>query len=150
MLFGFAMSHDISLNAFADRLVELSDKRGLCPVLTFERGLSMHPRFFGHLAERITEQIGRPMRYDVVVNPVGPLATARRWRALREVTKLSIEMPPQASASVAVAVGRPAGCRRPLVIGIAGEAVDLPDWACRIVICTRPTDTDAVQIVPAA
>lgn len=145
----FAMPQHTSLDNFADRLVQLSDDRGISPVLTLQSGLSLHPRFFGHLAERITAQTGRPMRFDLVVNPYGPLASARRWRALREVAKLSAEMPPEASVSIGVTVGRPAGKRRPLVIGIASDSVDLPEWACRISVCTRPTDSDAVQIIAA-
>lgn len=74
---------------------------------------------------------------------------ARRWRALREVTKLSAEMPSDASVSVAVAVGRPAGRRRPLVVGVASDSVDLPEWAHRISVCMRPTGPEAVQIIAA-
>lgn len=89
------------------------------------------------------------MRFDIVVNPYGALAMARRWQALREVTKLSAEMPPDASVSVGVAVVRPAGRRRPFVIGIAAASVELPEWARRIGVSTRPADYDTVQVIAA-
>jgi hypothetical protein len=141
------MTDRTTMDALAGRLVELSDTKGYCPVLTLESRLSLRPPFFGCLAACLAQQVGRPLRFDLLVHPEGSFALALRWRALREVAKLSTVMPPEASVSVGMTVGRPAGQRRPLVIGVAGESMPLPAWAYRIRLGTQPCDSETIQIV---
>ncbi len=144
------MTDRTTMDGLAGRLIELSDASGYCPVLTLERGLSLRPPFFGCLAACLIQQTKRPLRFDLIVDPDGPLALALRWRALREVAKLSTVMPPEASVSVGMTVGRPAGQRRPLVVGVAGESMLLPAWARRIRLGTQPCDSETIQIVTTA
>ena len=144
------MSVKACLRPLAAQLVDMADRRGITPVLTLEPGLSLAPEFFGCLADTLASQVDRQIRFDLVVSAERWIGGPRRWLALREAARLSTVMPASASVSVGATVGRPGGQGRPLVIGIAKDKIELPIWAQRVAVRTRPTDLRDIQLMPVA
>jgi len=141
-----------TLGPLADIICDLEQRRSVTPVLVTDPRLVLADEFYVRLCEAVVQRVGRPVRLDLLpghrlslwgpasllnVGPwlPAPLASAifspMRKAALKRLAK---RLPGRARIESTVAVARPGGSLRELVIGLAGPNDQLPSFAEEVVL----------------
>jgi hypothetical protein len=144
-------SSDDLLGPLADIVCELEQNRGVTPVLVSNDRVVLADDFYVGLCAAVARRSGRSVRLDLLpghrLSPGGqvyrfvagqsfgpwlPASVAStifgplRWQAIK---RLSSRLPTGSRIESTVAVARPGGSLRELVIGLAGPTDELPSFA---------------------
>lgn len=142
------------LRPLAVRCVDQADRHGRTPVVVVDSGLVLAPEFFVALAEELSAIVERPLRMEFLVDLERILPLRRSGGITRQVERIRAALSPQLGQQVAVdtraVLSRPAGPRRPLVVGIGLTRSPLPPWAAGIHVTCRPAVPDDFHLIPHA
>lgn len=144
------------LQTLVQLLIQLADQRGVTPVLVIDRRWVLADEFYVSLCHQCTACTGRPVRFDLLPgHGLGIVDPSPRWwwrwlaaprlpvplarvaaAPLRgaSIRRLARRLAPRATVEPAVAVSRPGGPLRELVVGLAGPADELPRFAQEIIL----------------
>jgi hypothetical protein len=136
-----------TLGPLADIICDLEQRRSVTPVLVTDPRLVLADDFYVQLCEAVAQRVGRPVRLDLLpghrlslwgtvsllnVGPwlPAPIASAI-FSPMRKMSlkRLAKRLPTRARIEYTVAVARPGGTLRELVIGLAGPHDQLPSFA---------------------
>ena len=158
-------SPESRLEPLVQALCELESQRGVTPVLVVDPRLVLHDEFYISLCRQLIQRTGRQVRLDLL--PDHRFACARGgagfWGSLLStpwlpaplsstiltpLRKLSVRrvasrLPAEARLESTVAVSRPGGALRELVVGLAGPRDELPRFAQEIILGVEPTPDHA-------
>lgn len=136
------------------RCVDQADRHARTPVIVADAGLLLAPEFFVALAEELRAVVERPLRIEFLVDLERIFPLRRSGSVTRRVERIRAALSPQLGQQVAVdtraVLSRPAGPRRPLVVGIGSTRDVLPSWAAGIRVTCRPTVLDDFHLIPHA
>lgn len=144
-------STEMSLGPLVELICRLEQQRGVTPVLVCGDRLVIADDFYVELCLMVSTRSGRAVRLDLLpghrLAPTGrvyrswagqtvgpwlpsPVASAI-FGPLRRLTlkRLAKRLPPRARIESTVAVSRPGGSMKELVIGLAGPSDELPSFA---------------------
>ncbi len=121
-------------------LLRTGDRLGMTPVLVTSRKLSLTDGFYVALCQRLVAASARRVRLDLLPgHSLGWIAGDRTWpwglSALnhasrrRSVSRMMRRLPPHSSIVPTLALSRPGGPLRDVVVGLAGPSDDLPTYA---------------------
>jgi hypothetical protein len=137
-----------SLEPLANIVCQLELQRGMTPVLVSDPRIVLADAFYVELCKAVSEKSGRPVRLDFlpghqlawsgtpraasVCGPWLPASIASMiFSPLRSrfLKRLGKKLPVRSRLEATVAVARPGGALRELVIGLAGPKDELPKFA---------------------
>lgn len=143
------------LEPLANIVCELEQKRGVTPVLVSDLRVVLADDFYVGLCEAVAKRSGRSVRLDllpghqlapggrvyraIVGQSIGPWLPASIASAIfgplrrQAIKRLSSRLPSGSRIESTVAVARPGGSLRELVIGLAGPSDELPSFAEEVV-----------------
>lgn len=143
-------------------LCELESQRGVTPVLVVDPRLVLADEFYVALCQQLTARTDRPVRLEVLPghrfdvrglrpgawwsNPWLPAPVASTvWTPLRRrsIRRLAARLPARARVEPTLAVARPAGPLREMVVGLAGPRDELPRFAQEIIFGIEPPSPSA-------
>lgn len=143
-----------TLRPLALRCVEHADRHGRTPVIVTDPGLRLASEFYVALASELQAIVERPLRMEFLVDLERALVLWRSRSMARRVERIREALASQLGASVMVdirtALSRPAGPRRPLVVGFGSTHNPLPLWAANVRVTCRPVAIDDFQLIPHA
>jgi len=147
-----------SLAPLVQVLIDIESRRGMTPVLVSDRRLVLADAFYVGLCHALLERSGRGVRLDLLpghrlacsTGILGPLGNwirgpwlpatlaAAIFMPLRRLfcRRLAKQLPQRSRIESTVAVARPGGTLRELVIGLAGPGDELPPFAQEISLGT--------------
>lgn len=127
------------LDLLASQILGLSGHRGRTPVLVAPPFLSLRRRFFVELVRSLAAKTTRPIRIDwyrpvpnaasVVTDALATWSVARTNRAIAAIAEPT---KPLAVMQMTVAISRPGGVHRDLVVGWCAKPMPLPPWTTEI------------------
>ncbi|HBJ38810.1 MAG TPA: hypothetical protein DDZ51_29495 [Planctomycetaceae bacterium] len=139
------------LDPLADIVCELEQKRGVTPVLVSDDRVVLADDFYVGLCLAVSKRSGRSVRLDILpghrLSPTGRVYRCVAGQAIgpwlpaamasvifaplrrRAICRLSRHLPTGSRIESTVAVSRPGGSLRELVIGLAGPTDELPSFA---------------------
>lgn len=139
------------LEPLANIVCELELQRGMTPVLVSDPRIVLADAFYVELCKAVGEKSGRPVRLDFLpghrlawsgsslrppgTSPWGPWLPASIASMIfsplrnRFLKRLGKKLPVRSRLEATVAVARPGGTLRELVIGLAGPEDELPKFA---------------------
>jgi len=145
-----------TLEPLVRAVCELESQRGVTPVLVVDPRLVLADEFYVTLCRLLANRTGRSIRLEAlpghrfasngrgsgwlshpwVPAPLAsPILAPLRRRALRRV---AARLPGEARLEPTLAVARPAGMLRELVVGLAGPRDELPRFAQEILLGANP------------
>lgn len=155
------ISADSRLEPLIQVLCELEGQRGVTPVLVVDPRLVLRDEFYISLCRQLIQRTGRHVRLDLLPDhrfactrggtgfwgrllgtPWLPAPLASMILApLRKLTvrRVASRLPADARLESTVAVSRPGGVLRELVVGLAGPRDELPRFAQEIILGVDPT-----------
>lgn len=142
------------LRPLAERCVDHADRHGRTPVVVADRELVLAPEFFVALAEELAAIVERPLRMEFLVDLERVVPLLRGGAVRRQVERIRAGLSPRFGQQVAVdtraVLSRPAGPRRPLVVGIGSTRDMLPPWAASVRVTCSPSTLDDFHLIPHA
>lgn len=142
------------LRPLALRCVEHADRHGRTPVIVTDPGLTLAPEFFAALAGELHAIVERPLRIEFLIDLERVLSLWRSASVTRRVERVRAALSPQLAQLAVVdtraVLSRPAGPRRPLVVGFSSSGGPLPLWAASVRVTCRPAALDDFQLIPHA
>lgn len=129
-----------SLDTLASVMAELSQHRGLTPVMVTPLSITPEPIFFRQLASTLHGIVCREIRFDwfrqvprgiPLLNDLWAMRLSRRVN--RELTRYRTSaVAGESSLQITPMLARPGGRNRQFVVGWADETQKLPNWAAAI------------------
>ena len=121
-------------------MAELSQHRGLTPVMVTPLSITPEPIFFRQLASTLHAIVCREIRFDwfrqvprgiPLLNDLWAMRLSRRVN--RELTRYRTSgVDGESSLQITPMLARPGGRNRQFVVGWADETQELPNWAAAI------------------
>lgn len=143
-----------SLRPLAMRCVDQADRHGRTPVMVTDPGLTLAPEFYLALASELHAIVERPLRMEFLIDLERSIPLWHAASVTRRVERIRMALLPQFGPSAEVGtravLSRPAGPRRPLVVGVSSTGNPLPPWAASIRVTCRPVGLDDFQLIPQA
>ncbi len=149
-------STDDLLGPLADIVCELEQNRGVTPVLVSDDRVVLADDFYVGLSAAVARRSGRAVRLDLLpghrLSPRGRVYRSFAGQSLgpwlpaafastifaplrrQAIRRLSRRLPAGSRIESTVAVARPGGRLRELVIGLAGPVDELPSFAEEVVL----------------
>ncbi|MDC0295610.1 hypothetical protein OAL35_02020 [bacterium] len=133
------------LDPLARIIVDLSQRRGVTPVLVTPRSVGLRTLFFCELSKALMPHVSQSIRYDWCQEFPSGFSLFKdysaRWQAVRAnrtLNQLGSDVNRELSIQITALIARPGGSNRQFVVGFCEHGIDLPSWATAIQLSGLP------------